>query len=106
MSYIFLITTLGLHLIKAHGCVSCSADYILSCVSRMVLGKCTELTSTTVAGLQVVEQYRDKALMCYKSTSHGFDKMTEVLLFTLFVSCVIDLGQIIILTARTQVRAV
>ena len=39
-------------------------------------------------------------------TSHGINKMTEVLLFTLFVSCKVDLGQIIILTARTQVRAV
>jgi hypothetical protein len=39
-------------------------------------------------------------------TSHGINKMAEVLLFTLFVSCKVDLGQIIILTARTQVRAV
>ena len=43
---------------------------------------------------------------CSDSPSHGFNKVTEVLLFTLFVSCDIDLGQVIILTARAQVRAV
>jgi len=43
---------------------------------------------------------------CSDSLSHGFNKVAEVLLFTLFVSCDIDLGQIIILTARAQVRAV
>jgi hypothetical protein len=32
--------------------------------------------------------------------------MMEVLLFTLFVSCDIDLGRIIILTERIRVRAV
>jgi len=43
---------------------------------------------------------------CSDSPSRGFNKVTEVLLFTLFVSCDIDLGQVIILTARAQVRAV
>jgi hypothetical protein len=41
---------------------------------------------------------------CSDSPSRGFNKVTEVLLFTLFVSCDIDLGQVIILTARAQVR--
>jgi hypothetical protein len=106
VSYIFVIPALGLHLIKAHGSVSCTAYCILSCVCRMVLWKCTDLTSTTVASLQVVKEYRDKALMgsvCSDPpTRHGFHNMTEVLLFTLFVSRDIDLGQTIILTARTS----
>jgi hypothetical protein len=38
--------------------------YILSCVRRMVLWKCSEPTSITMAGLQVLEHSRAKALVC------------------------------------------